>query len=298
MIPTIARTSGNNDSSINPTGMTITLGATSTIEYNGTAAQVLSSRSDYKNLTIDNSLSSGTRGVTANGDVTFSGALALTEGLVNTGSFAIIGTSTASVTRTNGWVNGNLQRYVGTSTSAITYDIGSATVYTPVALTFAAPTGTGSVIVNQTNGAHPNISTAAISSTKRVNRYYTLTNVGAGNINYAAVFNFDAADVLNSADTDAFKVGNYNPTTWTYPTVGIKTATSTQATGLTTFGDFLIGECAPPVAYTVTGGGAYCIGSTAPSIGLNNSQLLVNYQLKLDGVDVGAPGVCVGVGIA
>ncbi|MFD0777972.1 T9SS type A sorting domain-containing protein [Flavobacterium myungsuense] len=281
--------SGNNDSSINPTGMTITLGASSTIEYNGTAAQVLSSRSDYKNLTIDNSLSSGTRGVTANGDVTFSGALALTEGLVNTGSFAIIGTSTASVTRTNGWVNGNLQRYVGSSTSAITYDIGSATVYTPVALTFAAPTGTGSVIVNQTNGAHPNISTATISSTKRVNRYYTLTNVGVGNINYAAVFNFDAADVLDSADTDAFKVGNYNPTTWTYPTVGIKTATSTQATGLTTFGDFLIGECAPPVAYTVTGGGPYCIGSTAPSIGLNNSQLLVNYQLKLDGVDVGSP---------
>lgn len=45
----------------------------------------------------------------------------------------------------------------------------------------------------------------------------------------------------------------------------------------------------PPIAYTVTGGGAYCFGSAAPSVGLSDSQVLVNYQLKLDGVDVGAP---------
>lgn len=42
-----------------------------------------------------------------------------------------------------------LRRYVGTSTSAITYDIGSDTVYTPVALTFCLSTGTGSVMANK-----------------------------------------------------------------------------------------------------------------------------------------------------
>ena len=40
-----------------------------------------------------------------------------------------------------------------------------------------------------------------------------------------------------------------------------------------------------PTAYTVTGGGCYCLGDTGVTVGLANSQSGVNYQLQLNGSD-------------
>jgi hypothetical protein len=47
--------------------------------------------------------------------------------------------------------------------------------------------------------------------------------------------------------------------------------------------------CAPPTAYAVTGGGAYCTGGSGVSVGLANSDSGVTYQLRLNGTDTGAP---------
>lgn len=44
-----------------------------------------------------------------------------------------------------------------------------------------------------------------------------------------------------------------------------------------------------PTAFTVTGGGAYCIGGTGAPVGLNGSQTGVNYQLRLNLLNTGAP---------
>ena len=44
-----------------------------------------------------------------------------------------------------------------------------------------------------------------------------------------------------------------------------------------------------PIAYTVTGGGAYCAGGTANHIGLSSSDIGINYQLYNSGSLVGAP---------
>jgi uncharacterized protein YjdB len=44
-----------------------------------------------------------------------------------------------------------------------------------------------------------------------------------------------------------------------------------------------------PVAYTVTGGGAYCSGGSGSAVGLSNSTSGVNYQLWRSGVAVGSP---------
>jgi len=44
-----------------------------------------------------------------------------------------------------------------------------------------------------------------------------------------------------------------------------------------------------PTIFTVTGGGEYCAGGTGVSVGLNGSQSGVNYQLVLDGSDIGIP---------
>ncbi len=44
-----------------------------------------------------------------------------------------------------------------------------------------------------------------------------------------------------------------------------------------------------PIAYTVTGGGAYCSGSGGVAVGLSNSQTGTRYQLTLGGSPVGSP---------
>jgi hypothetical protein len=46
--------------------------------------------------------------------------------------------------------------------------------------------------------------------------------------------------------------------------------------------------CIKPIAYAVTGGGALC-GSETANINLSDSEVGMNYQLRLDGVDVGSP---------
>ena len=47
--------------------------------------------------------------------------------------------------------------------------------------------------------------------------------------------------------------------------------------------------CATPTAYTVTGGGAICVGSAGTVVGLSNSELGINYQLKEGSNNVGTP---------
>ncbi|WP_281297601.1 Ig-like domain-containing protein [Flavobacterium limnophilum] len=51
-----------------------------------------------------------------------------------------------------------------------------------------------------------------------------------------------------------------------------------------------------PTAYSVTGGGAYCSGGTGVAVGLGNSQIGVNYQLQIGGVNTGS--VVAGTGAA
>jgi hypothetical protein len=44
---------------------------------------------------------------------------------------------------------------------------------------------------------------------------------------------------------------------------------------------------AAPAAFALTGGGSYCAGGTGVAIGLNNSAIGFNYQLKLNGINTG-----------
>ena len=53
-----------------------------------------------------------------------------------------------------------------------------------------------------------------------------------------------------------------------------------------------------PVAYTVTGGGAYCTGGAGVAVGLSDSDLGVSYQLQRNGTDTGSAVAGTGVAIS
>jgi hypothetical protein len=197
-------------------------------------------------------------------------------------------TTTAIDRQGSGHVVGNLRRAVATGTNTYAFPIGGTSAYTPVSMALNNVTVAGSLTLATTAGDHPQISTSGIDASKSVNRYYTITNTGVTLTSYSPTFTFVAGDLDASVNTSSLLVGRYN-SGWTYPAMGTRTSTTTEATALTAFGDFAIAECKSPAAFTITGGGNYCSGGAGIAVGLDGSEAWVNYQLQRDGVDVGSP---------
>jgi hypothetical protein len=209
---------------------------------------------------------------------------------INAGSFTlnVSGTATTALDRQgSGYVIGNLRRGIGTGTNSYAYPIGDASNYTPVSLDFNNVTGAGNVTLKSTAAEQSQIGSSGLDSTLSVNRYFTATNNATTFTSYTATLNFVSGDRDAGITTNDLLVGLYN-STWSYPTVGTITATSIQAFGVASFGDFAIAECKSPAIYTVTGGGEYCSGSGGVDVSINDSELGVSYQLKKDGVNVGS----------
>ena len=209
---------------------------------------------------------------------------------INAGSFTlnVSGTATTALDRQgSGHIIGNLRRGIGTGTNSYAYPIGDASNYTPVTLDFNNVTGAGNVTLKSTAAEQSQIGSSGLDSTLSVNRYFTATNNATTFTSYTATLNFVSGDRDAGITTNDLLVGLYN-STWSYPTVGTITATSIQASGVASFGDFVIAECKSPTIYTVTGGGEYCSGSGGVDVSISDSELGVNYQLKKDGVNVGS----------
>ena len=226
-----------------------------TVEYNGTAAQSISALT-YGGLKINNA-----NGVSLGGNVTVNGILTLQSGNISTSSNKVILGSSGSVSRTSGHVVGNLQKTVATGPSSLTYEVGDASNYSPVAVTFGNVATGGNLIAKVTATEHPNIASSTINPVRSVNRYWTLTNNGMVFDNYSATFNFVENDIDAGADANTFDVQHYNGS-WSTATTGTRTSTSTQATGLTSFSDYAVGK--PIVQYTINAS-AGSNGSITPS---------------------------------
>jgi uncharacterized repeat protein (TIGR01451 family) len=212
----------------------------------GSASHTLSGGGSYANLEINDSY-----GATLSATTTVNGTLTFTSGKITTGAYTLVVSSTGSVSRTSGHVVGTCQKYVGTGATSRTFEIGDATTYAPIDVAFASVTVAGNLSASTTAGSHPNANLSPIDEDKNVNRYWTLTNSGITFTNYSATCTFVSGDLDAGANTTLFIVGRYSSSTWSSPTVGTRTSTTTQATGLTGFGDFEIGE--PFLVSTQTG---------------------------------------------
>ncbi|MFN5372642.1 MAG: PKD domain-containing protein, partial [Bacteroidia bacterium] len=181
-----------------------------------------------------------------NTSINVSTALTLTAGVISTGLNQVNLANAATVTGGSAasHIHGNLQKGIASATSLKQFEIGDGNVYTPVSINFSGITnGAGNLLVSTTNGEHPNVLTSTLDPNKSVNRYYSIINTGVtGFTAAAATFTFAASDVDGGSNTANFVIGRNASGSWSFPTVGVRTATSTQATGLTAFGDFQIAE--------------------------------------------------------
>ncbi|MCX6209883.1 MAG: hypothetical protein NTZ59_10435, partial [Bacteroidetes bacterium] len=119
-------------------------------------------------------------GITLNSDLTISNSLTLTNGAVTTGANTVIMSTGATVSRTNGWVNGNLRKNVSSGSNVVrTFEIGDASNYLPVSMTFASVTTAGDMTakISAPASSQPNYATATVSNSNYINRYWSLSSV-------------------------------------------------------------------------------------------------------------------------
>ena len=192
------------------------------------------------NLTINLSDTSKYGTLKLGTNLTVAGTLSLVNGVVKPGVNLL--SVSGSVSRASGRVWGRLQKPIPTGATARTFEVGDSLVYTPVAVTFGNVTGQGNLTASDTAAIHPSLATSGLDVTKKLNRYYTLTNSGTTFNNCSVTFNFVASDVDAGANTSIFVVKKFDGATWTSPVTTSPLATSIQATGITSFSDFAIGE--------------------------------------------------------
>jgi len=233
---------------------------TSTITLNGSAAQLMTGPTTFNNLMINN-----TSGVSlaASSDQTINGTLTLTSGVVTAQNSTVFIGANGSISdgSATSYINGFLNKTFPTGAAqSFTYPIGDATKFTPVNLANLNVTVSGNVTGSTTSGDHAQIATSGIDANRSVNRKWTFTVSGGLAItSYNATFNFVAGDIDNGADTGKFVIRRFSGGTWFTTTTGIRTATSTEATGVTSFSEFAIGQQAI-AKYTVSANTPQTVG--------------------------------------
>ena len=211
----------------------------STIQFNGSSAQTVSTTGDFNNFTIDKT--SGSLTIVSD-SVRIAGVLAFTNGKITTGVNKIVLTSTGSVSGSSSakYVVGNLQKRIP-NTSAVTFEVGDASNYTPAVVQFTSLTAVGELVIGTTSGDHPDIVNSGINPSKSVNRYWNLEKIGNLTGIYSVLFTFVNGDVDAGASTGSFKISKKDAS-WNLQTTTGQNPTSTQATGVISFGVFQIGE--------------------------------------------------------
>jgi len=215
-------------------------------------------------------------GVQLHTNVTLAGPLSFTAGVLDAGANTLAIAPTGAVSGASagtGWVAGQLRRNIPAGTSSRTFDVGDAVTYAPVTVAVSGAAAAFDLTASSRDDDHPSLGASDLDSTRSVNRWWALSPSGSPSFaSYDATFAFAASDVDAGATPALFEVRRWTGTDWTFPVAGARTATSTQATGLTAFGEFAIGEpsstdlLAPLVEVTAPDGGEVLLAGTNASL--------------------------------
>jgi hypothetical protein len=276
-------------------GATLTFGMASKImnlTLSGTTSQTIANTGTLTfggNCTL---IINNTSGISLNSDMSIF-SLTFQNGKIATGANILSLAPIAVITGAGAgkYVYGNLRWNIPTGDGTRNFEIGDATSYTPVSISLTGVTLAGTLTGHTVAGDHPAIATSGINLNKSVNRYWSFTASDISGYTYDATLNFLSSDVDPGANTSAFIIKKHDGSAWSSTTTGILTPTSSQATGMTSFSDFQIGEpdCISPLVYNVNPVGSYCFGGTGLPVGLNLSETGVDYQLYIDNTPVGLP---------
>ena len=213
-------------------------GSIGAVTLNGLSAQTIggTSATTFNSLTISNA-----NGITIETSPTVNGILTLTSGNVTTGANKVTLGSAGTVSRTSGHIVGNFEKHVAAGPTTRSFEIGDASNYTPVSVSFANVSVAGYLTATTTAGDHPDIANSSVEPDSTANRYWTLTNSGMSFSTYDATFTFVAGDLDPGVDPLTFVVTKLDGVTWSDPGTGSVTATTTQGTGMTSFSNFVVG---------------------------------------------------------
>ncbi|MFP5039898.1 T9SS type A sorting domain-containing protein [Parasediminibacterium sp. JCM 36343] len=227
------------------TGSLKTLSSAANYEFNGTAAQVIGAfttsptSNTVANLTINNSA-----GVTLSNNLTVTGQLALTSGLLKLSTYNL---NVASVT------TGSSSNYVATTgtgkftinsvgNTATDFPIGTATSYAPLKITNTTGTSNVSAAVQST------FTSAPVDPTKVVNLQWSVT--GSAATTASVVFQFNNADKASAYTIGTNDLGIF--TTGTSYAISSVTAVGSNPYTVTKVG----------IAIPTSGNNLFVIGNT------------------------------------
>jgi hypothetical protein len=221
--------------------------------------------SGISNLTIQKDAGAS---IMLDSDLALGYDLTFLNGKITTGTNTLWVAGTVNgASPTTGWVNGKLAKNISTGLNKIAmYEVGTATIYSPFALTFPDVSTAGYVVASMMEGNNPNVGLACINQDKSINKYWTINTVGGSSL---SPFNFNASFMYNqTTDVDAgTNLSNvqafvYDGTNWSVSSsIPIITSTTIGLSGLLIPGEYYLAETAPKVS-TITGPSMICMNGT------------------------------------
>lgn len=216
---------------------------TATVDFSGTGEQSISGNGTIRLGNLSDLVVSNPTGLTLERDLFTDGSVTLSGGHLVTGSHLLHLGQTATVAGPK-WVVGNLGRIIPGSAGMVTrtFEVGDAVHAAPLTMSFASVSDSGTVIARTDPGDHADLPASGLDPAQSVNRWWNVQNLGVGFTTCDVTLGFDPADVDPVADPDLFAVGKRDGGAWSLPSVGTRTATSTQALALTSFSEFAVAE--------------------------------------------------------
>ena len=213
--------------------------------FNGSSsAHLVSGGGTFANIELNDG-----NGITITGSMNIGGILTLTRGIITTGTDTVVivpgGTVNRAVSGLPRHVYGNMKMYVAAgSPISLTFQIGDASTYAPVGITFASVSVAGYVATSTVGSEHPSIKISGIDQANDAARYWTVKNLNVTFTTYSLTLNFASTDLNVSANTGYFFIRRFSSPLWYGTNTTTRTSSSTQSIGLgpTEFGDFAVGQ--------------------------------------------------------